>query len=201
MSLSGPASVLKRSPGRPRSAAAHRAILDAVLVLLAEEGFARLSIEGVAARAGVGKATVYRRWSSKVPLVIEALDTVASERLSVPDTGSVRGDLTEFLIQLVRTIDGPDGRLMAPVLEAMSRSPELAEAFRRDLIAPWREVSIEIIRRGIDRGELRAELHLDVALDAPVAIVFHRLLVTGEPIDEALVGRVVDQVLFGIAAA
>jgi AcrR family transcriptional regulator len=193
-------SVLKRRPGRPRSAEAHRAILDAVLVLLAEEGFGGLSIEGVAARAGVGKATVYRRWSSKVPLVIEALDTVASERLSVPNTGSVRGDLTEFLTQLVRTMDGPDGRLVAPLLAAMSRSPELAEAFRRDLIAPRRDVANEIIRRGIARGELRPDLHSDVALDAPVAIVFHRLLMTGEAVDEALVGRVVDQVLDGIAA-
>ncbi len=192
--------MLKRGPGRPRSAEAHRAILDAVLVVLAEEGFGGLSVEGVAARAGVGKATIYRRWPSKVPLVIEAVDTVASERISAPDTGSVRGDLTEFLNQLVRAMDGPDGRLVAPLLEGMSRSPELADAFRRDLIAPRRDVVIEIIRRGIARGELRPDLHVDVALDAPVAIIFHRLLLTGEPVDEALVERIVDQVLDGIAA-
>jgi AcrR family transcriptional regulator len=193
--------VLKRGPGRPRSAEAHRAILDAVLVLLAEEGFSRMSVEGVAARAGVGKATVYRRWPSKVLLVIEAIDTVASERISVPDTGSARGDLTEFLTQLVRAMDGPDGRLVAPLLEAMSRSPELAAAVRRDLIAPRRDVANEIIRRGVDRGELRPDLHVDVALDAPVAIVFHRLLLTGEAVDEALVARIVDQLLDGIAGA
>jgi AcrR family transcriptional regulator len=194
------ASVLKRGPGRPRSAEAHRAILDAVLTLLGEEGFSRMSVEGVAARAGVGKATVYRRWPSKVPLVIEAIDTVASERISVPDTGTVRGDLTEFLTQLVRTMGGPDGRLVAPLLEAMSRSPALAAAVRRDLIAPRRDVANEIIRRGIDRGELRPDLHIDVALDAPVAIVFHRLLLTGETVDEGLVDRIVDQLLDGIAA-
>ncbi|HEX6476494.1 MAG TPA: TetR/AcrR family transcriptional regulator [Acidimicrobiales bacterium] len=194
-------SVLKRGPGRPRSATAHRAILDAVLALLAEEGFGRLSFEGVAARAGVGKATIYRRWRSKVALVIEAIDTVASERISVPDTGSVRGDLTEFLTQLVRAMDGPDGRLMAPLLEAMSRSPELADAVRRDLIAPRRDVANEIVRRGIDRGELRPDLHIDVALDAPVAIVLHRVLLTGEAVDEALVGRIVDQLLDGISAS
>jgi AcrR family transcriptional regulator len=190
----------ERRPGRPRSAAAHRAILDAVLALLAEEGFGRLSIEGVAARAGVGKATVYRRWSSKVPLVIEALDTRASEQLSVPDTGTVRGDLTEFLTQVVRAMTGPEGRAVAPLLEGISRSPELAEAFRRDLISPRKEIANEIVRRGIARGELRPDLHFDVALDAPVGIIFHRLLITGEPLDEALVGRVVDQVLDGIAA-
>ena len=192
--------VLKRGPGRPRSAEAHRAILDAVFELLAEEGFGRLSIEGVAARAGVGKATVYRRWSSKVALVIEALDTRASERLSVPDTGTARGDLIEFLAQLVRIMAGPEGRVVAPLLEGMSRSPELAEAFRRDLISPWRQITNEIIRRGIARGELRPDLHFDVALDAPVSIVFHRLLITGEPVDEALLGRAVDQVMDGISA-
>ncbi|HWC38870.1 MAG TPA: TetR/AcrR family transcriptional regulator [Acidimicrobiales bacterium] len=197
---SGAIGVGERRPGRPRSAAAHRAILDAVLALLAEEGFGRLSIEGVAARAGVGKATVYRRWPSKVPLVIEALDTRASERLSVPDTGTVRGDLTEFLMQLVRAMVGPEGRVVAPLLEAMSRSPALADAFRRDLISPWRQIVNEIVRRGIARGELRADLHFDVALDAPVAIIFHRHLITGEPLDEALVGRLVDQVLDGIGA-
>jgi AcrR family transcriptional regulator len=192
--------VRARRPGRPRSAAAHRAILDAVLALLAEEGFGRLSIEGVAARAGVGKATVYRRWSSKVPLVIEALDTRASEQLSVPDTGTVRGDLTEFLTQVVRAMTGPEGRAVAPLLEGISRSPELAAAFRRDLISPRKEIANEIVRRGIARGELRPDLHFDVALDAPVGIIFHRLLITGEPLDEALVGRVVDQLLDGIAA-
>jgi AcrR family transcriptional regulator len=197
---SGAFGVAERRPGRPRSAAAHRAILDAVLALLAEEGFGRLSIEGVAARAGVGKATVYRRWSSKVPLVIEALDTRAAERLSVPDTGTVRGDLTEFLLQLVRAMVGPEGRVVAPLLEAMSRSPELADAFRRDLISPWRQIANDIVRRGIARGELRPDLHFDVALDAPVGIIFHRLLITGEPLDEALVGRLVDQVLEGIGA-
>lgn len=193
-------SVLKRGPGRPRSPEAHRAILDAVLALLAEEGFNRMTVEGVAARAGVGKATVYRRWSSKVPLVIDALDTLASEQLPVPDTGSVRGDLTEFLNQLVRIMSGPDGRLVAPLIEAMSRNDELAEAFRRDLIAPRRDVGAEVIRRGIARGELRPDLHIDVALDIPVGIIFQRVLITGDPVDEALVGRIVDQVLDGTAA-
>lgn len=174
--------------------------MNAVLALLAEEGFSRMTVEGVAARAGVGKATVYRRWSSKVPLVIDALDTLASERLPVPDTGSVRGDLTEFLTQLVRVMSGPYGRLLAPLVEAISRNEELAEAFRRDLIAPRRDVGLEIVRRGIARGELRPDLHLDVALDVPVGIVFQRVLITGDSVDEELVGRIVDQVLDGAAA-
>jgi hypothetical protein len=132
--------------------------------------------------------------------VVEALDTLASERLSVPDTGSVRDDLTEFLGQLVQAMEVPEGRVVAPLLAEMSRNQKLAEAVRRDVITPWREVAGQIIRRGIARGELRADLHHDVALDAPVAILFHRLLFTGEPVDEGAVGRIADQVLEGIGA-
>lgn len=190
----------RRGPGRPRSASAHRAILDATIELLIEVGFGGTTIEAVATRAGVGKATVYRRWPSKVPLVIEALDTRALEQLPIPRTGSVRGDLTEFLVGLVETMIGPDGRLVAPLLAEISRNEELAEAFRRDIVAPRRAVVGEIVREGIARGELRPDLDVDLALDAPVGIVFQRLLILGEAIDKESVGRIVDQLLGGIGA-
>ena len=191
---------LRRAPGRPRSAAAHQAILDATIELLSEVGFAATTVEAVAARAGVGKATVYRRWPSKVPLVIEALDARAIEQVPLPHTGNVRDDLTEFLVGLVETMTGPDGRLVAPLLAEISRNPELAEAFRRDLVAPRRVVAEEIVREGIARGELRADLDVDLALDAPVGIVFQRLLISGEVVDKELVARIVDQLLEGIGA-
>ena len=200
MTTSLPASTTRRSPGRPRSAAAHQAILDATVQLLSEVGFAATTVEAVAARAGVGKATVYRRWPSKVPLVVEALDARATEQVPLPCTGSVRGDLSEFLFSLVDTMTGPDGRLVAPLLAEISRNQELAEAFRRDLVAPRRAVLEEIVREGMARGELRADLDVDLALDAPVGIVFQRLLVLGEPVDKDLVGRIVDQLLEGIRA-
>jgi AcrR family transcriptional regulator len=198
MTVSVPASSIRRSPGRPRSAAAHRAILDATIQLLSEVGFAATTVEAVAARAGVGKATVYRRWPSKVPLVIEAMDTRAIEQLPLPQTGSVRGDLTEFLIGLAETLSGPDGRLVAPLLAEISRNEVLAEAFRRDLVAPRRAVMEELLREGTARGELRPDLDVDLALDALGGTLFQRLLILGEPVDRELVERLVDQLLQGI---
>jgi AcrR family transcriptional regulator len=191
---------LRRAPGRPRSAAAHRAILDATVRLLSEVGFAATTVEAVAARAGVGKATVYRRWPSKVPLVIDALDARAIEQVPIPRTGSVRGDLIEFLVGLVETMSGPDGRLVAPLLAEISRNQELAEAFRRDLVAPRRAGMEEIMREGMARGELRPDLDVDLALDTPVGIIFQRLLILGEPVDKEVVRRIVDQLLEGIGA-
>jgi AcrR family transcriptional regulator len=191
---------LRRAPGRPRSAAAHRAILDATVRLLSEVGFAATTVEAVAARAGVGKATVYRRWPSKVPLVIDALDARAIEQVPIPRTGSVRGDLIEFLVGLVETMSGPDGRLVAPLLAEISRNQELAEAFRRDLVAPRRAGMDEIMREGMARGELRPDLDVDLALDAAVGIIFQRLLILGEPVDKEVVRRIVDQLLEGIGA-
>jgi AcrR family transcriptional regulator len=191
---------MRRSPGRPRSAAAHQAILDSTIQLLSEVGYAATTVEAVATRAGVGKATVYRRWPSKVPLVIEALDARATEQVQIPRTGSVRGDLSEFLFGLVETLRGPDGRLVAPLLAEISRNPELAEAFRRDLVAPRRAVMEQIVREGMARGDLRPDLDIDLALDAPVGIVMQRLLVLGETVDKASVGRIVDQLLDGIGA-
>ncbi len=190
----------RRSPGRPRSASAHRAILDATIELLGEVGFGATTIEAVATRAGVGKATVYRRWPSKTPLIIEALDARAIEQMPTPRTGSVRGDLTEFLVGLIAAMSGPDGRLVAPLLAEISRNQELAEVFRRDLVAPRRAVLEEILREGMARGELRPDLDVDLALDAPVGIVFQRLLILGEPVDEQSVGRIVDQLLEGLGA-
>jgi AcrR family transcriptional regulator len=200
MTPSVAASGMRRAPGRPRSATAHRAILDATIALLGEVGFAATTVEAVAARAGVGKATVYRRWRSKVPLVIEAMDTRAIEQLPLPRTGSVRGDLTEFLVGLAETMSGPDGRLVGPLLAEISRNEELAQAFRRDLVAPRRAVMEEIVRDGMVRGELRPDLDVDLALDIAAGIVFQRLLILGEPVDRELVGRLVDQLLQGIAS-
>jgi AcrR family transcriptional regulator len=200
MTVSVAASNIRRAPGRPRSAVAHRAILDATIELLSEVGFAATTVEAVAARAGVGKATVYRRWPSKIPLVIEAMDTRAIEQLPLPRTGSVRGDLTEFVVGLAETLSGPDGRLVAPLLAEISRNEVLAEAFRRDLVAPRRAVMEELLREGTATGELRPDLDVDLALDALGGTLFQRLLILGEPVDRELVERLVDQLLQGIGA-
>jgi AcrR family transcriptional regulator len=192
---------IHRPPGRPRSAEADRAILRATVDLLAEEGYAGVTMEGVAAKAGVGKATVYRRWPSKSALVVDAVDTCREHALQPPDTGSVREDLLAFVrgfMHHLRTSDA--GRVMPALVAELARSPELASAFREGFVQPRRAKVLEAVRRGVERGEVREGVDAELVADAVVALLQHRFLVTGMEIDDDLPERLLDMLWRGIAA-
>jgi AcrR family transcriptional regulator len=190
-----------RPPGRPRSAEADRAILRAAVDLLADEGYGGVTMEGVAARAGVGKATVYRRWPSKSALVVDAIDACRESASRSPDTGSAREDLLAFVrafMHHLRTSDA--GRVMPALVAELSRSPELASAFREGFVQPRRAKVLEAVRRGVERGEVRAGVDPELVADGVVALLMHRFLVTGMEIDDDLPERVVDVLWLGIAS-
>ena len=189
-----------RLPGRPRSAEADRAILRAAVDLLADEGYGGVTMEGVAARAGVGKATVYRRWPCKSALVVDAITACRESGGQPPDTGSAREDLLVFVrafMHHLRTSDA--GRVMPALVAELSRSPELAEAFREGFVQPRRAKVLEAVRRGVERGEVRAGVDPELVADGVVALLMHRFLVTGMEIDDDLPERVVDMLWRGIA--
>ena len=190
-----------RGPGRPRSPECDDAILRAALELLAENGFSGLSIDGVSARAGVGKATIYRRWESKAALVVDAIRVFSHERIRFVDTGSARDDLVSFmqtLIDALRTTSA--GRVMAGLVAEFPRHPELAEAFRRGFVAPRRASLLAALQRGIERGELRPDVDCELVADAVVAFLHHRWMVTGLPLDDDLPERFVNVLFQGAAA-
>ena len=190
-----------RGPGRPRSPEVDHAIRRATLDLLAEESFDALTIEGVAARAGCGKATIYRRWPSKSALVVDAVASCRDAGSQSPDTGSAHEDLLAYVrgfMQHLRTSDA--GRVMPAVVAELARNTELAAAFRKGFILPRRARVHETVRRGIDRGELRADVDAELVADGVVAILQHRFLITGMEIDEDLPRRLVDMLWNGIAA-
>jgi len=165
-----------RGRGRPRSAEAHQAILGATLTLLDEVGYRALTIEAVAARAGVGKTTIYRRWPSKLELVVEA---VAEMRPPLPteDTGSLQGDFLAFQRgQISRVAAGPMPRIAPRLLAESVSDRELHEAVQRELIDPIRTAIGEVLQRGVDRGELRADLDLELATDVVHGTVVYRIL-------------------------
>ena len=165
-----------RGRGRPRSAEAHQAILSATLTLLDEIGYRALTIEAVAARAGVGKTTIYRRWPSKLELVVEA---VAEMRPPLPteDTGSIQGDFLAFQRgQISRVAAGPMPRIAPRLLAESVNDRELHEAVQRELIDPIRKAIGEVLQRGVDRGELRADLDLELATDVIHGTVVYRIL-------------------------
>jgi len=165
-----------RGRGRPRSEEAHRAILAATLTLLDEAGYRALTIEAVAGRAGVGKTTIYRRWPSKLELVIDAI-----HQLRPPgppeDTGSVQGDFACFQRQQVaRVANTPLPRVAPRLISEAVGDPELHDAIMRDLVNPVRDAIREVLRRGVERGELRADLDLEIATDVVHGTVVYRIL-------------------------
>jgi AcrR family transcriptional regulator len=191
-----------KGPGRPRSERAHEAILEATLELLVEEGFSRMSIEAVATRAGVGKATIYRRWTSKAELVAEAVACMKDHQLRDVDHGNVREDLFQLGRQALKGKDTAEVTdVMVKLMSARARHPELQEAFLRQVIEPRRRIVGDVLRRGIDRGEIRPDIDVDLAMDVILGLVSYRSMVSARHagITETSLRRLIDVVLDGIA--
>ena len=187
--------------GRPRSEEADRAILRAATELLAERGLAGLSMEEVAARAGVGKATIYRRWRSRGALALDAFMVEFRALQPLPDTGTLRGDLLAALRAWVKAVTRtPAGRILAGLVAAAQDDPELAAAWRAQVVEPMRAQHRVVLRRAIERGEIPASTDTDVALDLMYGAAYHRLLQGHRPLSDTFVRRVIDVIVAGIAA-
>ena len=187
-----------RSVGRPRSEEAHAAILSATIDLIREVGYDAVAIEAVAARAGVGKATVYRRWGSKELLVAEAIGGIV-RAIPPPDTGGVEGDVLALMRATTAMYRDPaTAALLSGLVAAMARSEVVAGAVRSGFVARWRDVMRAVLRRGVARGELRADVSVDVALDLLSGPPFYRYLMLGVQIDERFMRAVVATVLRGL---
>jgi AcrR family transcriptional regulator len=194
------ADAARRQTGRPRDARADRAILDATLELIAEHGVHGFRTEDVAARAGVGKGAIYRRYRSKDALVKAAVAALVREEIALPDTGSTRGDLLVLMREAVELYRSSlPARLMPKLIGAMAEHPELARAVREGFLASRRTALSEVLRRGVERGDLRPDLDLELALDLLGGPLFYRLLVTGGPLDAQLADGVADLILRGFA--
>lgn len=189
----------ERRPGRPRDARVDASIDSATIEELCERGFGGASIEGIAARAGVGKATIYRRYASREALLYTAAVRFAGE-CAVPDTGSLRGDLLglwdSFLEVFVDTIPG---RLLSDLLAEATRNPELLAMVRADM-ATRRVPAVEAVERARRRGEVRPDTDADRLVDAVAGPFFYRTVFQTRDIDRAMGERLVDQVLGGVLA-
>jgi AcrR family transcriptional regulator len=174
-------------------------VIAATLTELADGGYSALSLEGVARRAGVHKTTLYRRWGTREKLVLEAMLARAGERISVPDTGSVRTDLLELARTAAANAATPEVAAMARAVAAQEpHNPRLAAANQRF----WAErlaLDAVIVERAIERGEVAAGTDPRRAIESVLGPIHLRLLLTGEPIDRAFLEGVVDVVMDGIA--
>jgi AcrR family transcriptional regulator len=191
-----------RKPGRPRSAQSHQAILEATVELLAETGYEAMSIEAVAARAGVGKTTIYRRWASKEELVSEAIRTLHSE-LAFVDTGNIRDDLITFLKSTFQARPSIVENLLLKMLSEMRTNPEIYSTFHASIIAPRLQELTQFVQRAQARGEIRPDLDPLFVIDLIAGPALYRLLLSGimtSPPPPDLPEQIVDAVLHGIAA-
>jgi AcrR family transcriptional regulator len=179
-----------------RGATRETAILRATLELLAESGYDQLTIDAVAARARCSKATIYRRWPGKAALVSTAVRRHAGRSATaVPDTGSLRSDLQAALQAMRSSLSGQDAALILGLLSAMHRDPELAGAVREQVLLAKREVFGAVIARAAARGRVPPTADAALLAEVSSAVLLSRLLVTGEPLDDAFTQHLVDAIL------
>ncbi|MEO6469865.1 MAG: TetR/AcrR family transcriptional regulator [Acidimicrobiia bacterium] len=181
--------------GRPRSAVADAAILDAATELFCDLGYEGLSFEGVAARAGVGKTTIYRRYPTKLDLVMAVNGCLSAGMLPEPNTGTLRGDLLVIARNFHTMLSQTDaGRAIPKVLAAKLANPELARAHEA-FVAGRRDITVGVIRRGIERGDLPTETDPMLIADLITGALFLRVFVTGQPVTSGYLDALVDQIL------
>ena len=189
-----------RRPGRPRSEQADRAIIDAALDLFAESGPDGLCIEQVAARAGVGKATIYRRWPGKEDLLLDALAGLKAP-LPEPKGESVRDDLAAVAEAIrMEAADPRRARQAALLLGEGTRYPRLIERYVATVVEPQRDVVRAILRRGVTTGELRGEIDIEAAVYMLTGAVLARSWLGQDKVERGFARRVVDDLLTGLAS-
>jgi AcrR family transcriptional regulator len=181
--------------GRPRDPSRDGVIRAAILRLLADVGYGALTMDAVASEAGVGKATIYRRWRTKQDLVVDTISDLNRAEAAPPDTGSLEGDLRLMLRSLVSVITGPTGAATLSLLSTVPHQPALAEAFRDGPLAVWRHAFEQIWARAEQRGEVRPGVAGSVPAETTSALLVQRWLLTGEPVDEAYADEVLDTVV------
>jgi AcrR family transcriptional regulator len=184
----------RRRPRR-RGAALETAILDAVLAELAEVGYARLSVERVAERAGASKASLYRRWPSKVELVMDAVYHLLPDPASPPDTGSLRGDLLAVMRAVAEQLAGPAGQAMGGILSDALGDPDMARRVRSYARGTSQAGMREIARRAVARGEVDPAAVTERRLEAGHAMLRHHFITRGVPIPDHVIVEIADEVM------
>jgi AcrR family transcriptional regulator len=197
---SHPAEEVAAHRGRQLDASRDAALRDAALELLAEIGYDRLSIDAVAARAKASKMTIYRRWSGKAELVVDALSSLRKPG-DVPDTGSLRGDLEALASRSERPDVRFDAKLVLGVVSALASNPELRQVIREQFIGPGGVRLRQVFERAVARGEIPPDRNLDLLVSVFPALVIHHLLIFGELPDASFAAQVMDELILPLAVA
>ncbi|MFT8319721.1 MAG: TetR/AcrR family transcriptional regulator [Bacillus sp. (in: firmicutes)] len=184
--------------GRPRNVETQKSILSASYDLLLEYGFGNVTVEKIAERAGVSKATIYKWWPNKAAVVMDGFLSAASARLPMPDTGKVFNDILIHATNLARFLVSKEGKGIKELIGEGQFDSGLSEAYRTRYFHPRRLEARHLLERGIERGELREDLDLEVSIDLIYGPIFYRLLVINESLDDEYVEKLVEYSFKGI---
>ncbi|HEX9451600.1 MAG TPA: TetR/AcrR family transcriptional regulator [Burkholderiales bacterium] len=185
--------------GRPRSSECHGAILDSVLQLMQKDGYNAVTIEGVARHAGVGKQTIYRWWGSRAELILEAFANHAADLVPTPDRGSLREDLEAFISAGFKRLSRDYGAIMRGLMADAVLDPDFNKILREAFILRRRAATMEILKRGVERGEIAKNTDLELMTDMLFGPVWFRLLVQHAKLDTAFARQLVGAVIGAFA--
>lgn len=190
-----------RQYGDRGGAETRRRVIAATVGLIDKVGYRSVTTDAIARASGVSKSTIYRHWSSRDELVLEAFTSYVDESTAVADTGDAIADLRTYLLKLAfRVSVGGAGPIVRDLISDSLGQGEFSEIFRVKVIEPRRHVFLQILLRGQKRGQIRTDVDLKSAVDAMYGSIHHRLLITGQPIDAPFVSALTDFARLGLAA-
>jgi AcrR family transcriptional regulator len=192
--------VVARSRGRRRSESARRAVLTAACELLERDEFAAITIEAIARRAKVSKATIYRWWPNKAAVVTDSFLELIAPEILFEDTGSQKENLRRQMHKLAQVFSGHSGKTIAALIAEGQFDAEVADAFHSRWISVRRELTKKVIQRGVSSGEFRADLDVEAAIDALYGPIYFRLLIGHLPLEPSFIDKLVNYTMAGIEA-
>ncbi len=181
--------------GRPRDSKRESAIAEASISLIQEVGYERCTIEAIAHKAGVSKATIYRRWKNKAEVIVHAISHHAFSQTPSIDTGNLRDDLVELLLAKVKVLKGPDGAVIASIMSAANTDSELAKAIPHSVRDGESQVHKVILERAIERGDISPNANLELLAEITPAIMTYRIFMSQQPVNRKFIESLVDDVL------
>ncbi|MGO0059536.1 TetR/AcrR family transcriptional regulator [Brevibacillus fluminis] len=185
----------KPSPGRPRSQEVTNAILSTTIRLMEQHGYKKLSMESIAKASGAGKQTLYRWWPTKAALVLEAMKSQCELEIPVPDHGTVRQDLSEYIQNTCNLLNGPTGKMIAALIVESQFDEDFSQMFHKEFISSRREALASILQKGVERGEIHSSQTLDFLADLCYGPIWYRLLNRHAPLDETFTQEIVTTIL------
>ena len=181
--------------GRPRDSKREAAIAESAISVIQEVGYERTTIEAIALKAGVSKATIYRRWKNKAEVIAHAISQHAFCESPAIDAGNLRDDLVELLVAKVKLLKGPDGAVIASIMSAAKLDPDLAKAIPHSIRDGGKDVHEAILDRAIVRGEISPDANLELLAEIVPAIMTYRIFMSQQPVNRKFIELLVDDVL------